>query len=268
MDEAHTHHGAHLVRVLVATGFLALGWFVVGTIIGAAPASATTHDLIGGDETPDGNGIVSSVATIVDDPVRTAVAPVAEPTSKVTHHASRAVKAVTHAVEPVADPVVEAAIEPVIEPVIDPVIAATPVSELVDGASTVIDDLGLTDVVTDVTDAVPLPDSVPLTDSVTIAQRGSTVQTALNRDHTSAARQTSPAAHPVSPKSHDNAPGVPMRPTGGDDQSIVGAGFCGAAREAVLSGWRMPLLPTVGDVAAENRRVPAAPTFDFDTTPD
>ena len=97
MDSAVTGTSKRLLRVLVASGMLALGWVAVDMIAHSEPAAAAeTIDLL-----PVGDGAVDTVATLLGSVVSDVVEPV---------------------VTPVTAPVIETVVKPVVTPILEPVI--------------------------------------------------------------------------------------------------------------------------------------------------
>lgn len=133
MEGAVTSTPRRVLRVLLASGFLALGWVAVDLIAHSEPAAAAqTIDLL---------PLVDETAATVTDTVEAAVAPVITTVAEPVEPLVSAVVAeaisplVTGVVAPVVEPVLEAT-EPIVAPIVTPILL--PIIDVVDDIAPVV----------------------------------------------------------------------------------------------------------------------------------
>jgi hypothetical protein len=267
MDETHTRRGAHVVRVLVASGALALGWFIVGSLLSSSSASAATPESSVSDSTAESSanahsvvsGATKTVESAITAVVRTQPAPPQAHTTKIDSALNHSVARAATVVHEVAAPAVTAQVNSATETFVEPLASAAGLGDVLDRAVAVTDALGLPEL-TDVPDLVG-----PVVGPIISAPSIGPVAGDAKNHASSIVASTESSGRPAP---LDPLPRAPRLPNSDGHDAAVTSSFGGVAREAEPSTWLQPRLVVAQVAPAADSRAPAFPTFDFDTTPD
>jgi hypothetical protein len=289
MEKTHNSRATAILRALILTGLLAIGWFIVGAVSHPAMASAAT--VIGVADNSD-SGYSVAGATDAAHPLRHTVATVLAPVTRL------ATEAAPTAVRPVVSGAVHVTATAT---AVRPVVAAHPVNDVREASATARASMSST-LVTPFTgttvrtatsleafldvggvlsrvpvlshDRDPVLGQVlgPVFDPVLHPCVGTVVGSALSGSpwltesgtpHDGNARGSTPPNGSSLPQK----PRIPT-PTTPDTAALSPCPSSATSRDVVLS----PLSPLSRALThaqlAENLRLPASPTFDSDTTPD
>jgi hypothetical protein len=275
MEQTHNSRATAILRGLILTGLLAIGWFIAGAISHPAMASAAIE--IGVPDSSDSGDSVTG-ATDAAHPLRHTVATVLAPVTRV------ATEAAPTAVRPVVSRPVH-----VTATAVRPVVAAHTVNAVREASATARASVSST-LVTPLTAATVrtatsldafldvggvlsrLPalshDRDPVLDPVLGAVVGSALPSSPWLTESGTPRDgNARGSTPLDGSSLPQTPRLPTPPT--PDTAALSPGPSAAtSRDVVLALWSPLSRALMQAQRAENLRLPASPTFDSDTTPD